>query len=163
MAKQSFHMTLVHDHASPCQVWLQMVSWYFEPSQPLRIISGLNYQRLVSCAFSPVNHKGLYQGWNQASKSNSYLVIPQVILLQVSFSQPTTQIISTISRHKPTKTVTCFGAYLFFVGTQYWNLHPAGWPILFCGPTQESVLATANTGKKCERFWKKMQVNGLER
>ena len=33
------------------------------------------------------------------------------------------------------------------------NLQPAGWPILFCGPTQELVLATANTGKNRERFW----------
>ena len=38
--------------------------------------------------------------------------------------------------------------------TQHRNLHPAGWPILFCGPTQEPVLATANTGKNLERFWK---------
>ena len=28
------------------------------------------------------------------------------------------------------------------------DLHQAGWPILFCGPTQEPVLATANAGKK---------------
>ena len=25
---------------------------------------------------------------------------------------------------------------------------------LFCGPTQDLVLATANTGKNWERFWK---------
>ena len=42
------------------------------------------------------------------------------------------------------------------------NLHPAGCPILFCGPTQEPVLATANTGKTREKFWKKMQENGPE-
>ena len=35
------------------------------------------------------------------------------------------------------------------------NLHPAGWPILFCRPTQEPVLATGNTGKNQERFRKK--------
>ena len=46
--------------------------------------------------------------------------------------------------------------------SQHWNLHPAGWPILFCGPTQKPVLATANTGKNRERFWKKMRVNGAE-
>ena len=55
-----------------------------------------------------------------------------------------------------------FWAYLYSVGTQHGNLHPAGWPILFCGPKQEPVLATANTGKIQERFWKKMQVNGPE-
>ena len=42
------------------------------------------------------------------------------------------------------------------------NLHPAGWPILFCGPTQEPVLAKANTGKKSGEVLEKMQVNGPE-
>ena len=35
-----------------------------------------------------------------------------------------------------------------FRGHSNGNLHPAGWPILFCGPIQELVLAKANTGKK---------------
>ena len=48
-----------------------------------------------------------------------------------------------------------FLAYLYSAGTQHGNLHQAGWPILFCGPTQEPVLATANTGKTQKRFWKK--------
>ena len=39
--------------------------------------------------------------------------------------------------------------------TQRRNLHPAGWNILFCWPTQEPVLATANTGKSLERFGEK--------
>ena len=42
------------------------------------------------------------------------------------------------------------------------NLHPAGWPILFCGPTQEPVLAKANTGKKSGEVLEKMQLNGPE-
>ena len=42
------------------------------------------------------------------------------------------------------------------------NLHPEGWPILFCGPTQELVLATANTGKKLGEVFEKMLVNGPE-
>ena len=43
----------------------------------------------------------------------------------------------------------------------FWgNLHPAGWPILFCRPTQELVLAIAITGKTQVKFWKKMQLNG---
>ena len=33
---------------------------------------------------------------------------------------------------------------------------------LFCRPTQEPVLATANTGKKLGRGFGKMQVNGPE-
>ena len=48
----------------------------------------------------------------------------------------------------------CFLAYLYSAGTQEGNLPPAEWPILFCGPTQEPVLAAANTGKTRERFWK---------
>ena len=47
-----------------------------------------------------------------------------------------------------------FLAYLYSADTQYGNQHPAGWPILFCGPTQEPVLAAANTGETPERFWK---------
>ena len=50
--------------------------------------------------------------------------------------------------------VVGFFAYLYSAGTQHGNLHPAGRPISFCGPTQEPVLATANTGKK-SRFWEK--------
>ena len=40
------------------------------------------------------------------------------------------------------------------MGTKHGNLYPTVWPILFCGPTQEPVLATANTGKNREMFWK---------
>ena len=48
-----------------------------------------------------------------------------------------------------------FVFHIYSEGTQHGNLHPAGRPILFCGPTQEPVLATANTGNTLERFWKK--------
>ena len=60
------------------------------------------------------------------------------------------------SFHKSWYHKSCFFflVYLNSMGTQRGNLHPAGWPILFCGPTQELVLATANTGKNQERFWK---------
>ena len=47
-----------------------------------------------------------------------------------------------------------FLAYLYSAGTQHGSLHPAGWPILFCWPTQEPVLATASTGKNWKRFGK---------
>ena len=43
---------------------------------------------------------------------------------------------------------SCFLSYLYSMGTQHGNLHQAGRPVLLCGPTQEPVLATANTGKK---------------
>ena len=86
-----------------------LVSWSFEPSQPLGIISGLktnsnpslSHTALKSCrtnhnisavsylvgALSPVNHKGLHQGWTQTSL---YLpvFISQVIIPQVMFCEP---------------------------------------------------------------------------
>ena len=57
--------------------------------------------------------------------SISKLVISQVMIPQVIF----------------------FWAYLYSAGIQHGNLHPARWPILFCGPTQKPVLAAANTWK----------------
>ena len=82
----------------------------------------------LGSALSPVNHKGLHQGWTQTS---------------LYF-----QVIHFTSRHTKSllflyKFLACFHS----MGTQHGNLHPAGWPILFCGPTQEPVLATANTRK----------------
>ena len=80
-------------------------------------------------------------------QSNSKLLIPEVFVflkLQLKF----------YSERKTRKTITCFGADLYSVSTQHGNLHPAGWPILFCGSAQEPVLATANTGKTRERFGK---------
>ena len=56
-----------------------------------------------------------------------------------------------------------FLAYLYSVGTKHGNLHPAGWPILDCGPTQEPMLATATTGKTRERFWaERVEINKEE-
>ena len=52
------------------------------------------------------------------------------------------------SFHKSSYHKSCFGGYLYSAGTQHGKMHPAGWPILFCRPTQEPELATANTGKK---------------
>ena len=103
------------------------VSWCFKPSQPQRIIPGL--------------------------KTNFTLSIH-------STSRYTTSLFFTNSINRfGTQTKknknTCFGAYLYSAGTQHGNLHRAGWPILFCGPTQEPVLATANTGQTRERFWGK--------
>ena len=61
------------------------------------------------------------------------------------------------SFHKSSYHKSCcfFLPYLYSADTQHGNLHPAGWPILYCGPTQEPVLATAYTGKNRERFQKK--------
>ena len=55
-----------------------------------------------------------------------------------------------------------FLVYLYSAGTQHGSLPPAGWSLLFYGPTQEPVLAAAkmkNLGEALE----KMQVNGPER
>ena len=46
-------------------------------------------------------------------------------------------------------------AYLYSAGTQHGNLPPAGWPILFCGPTQEPCVSHSQYRKNRERFWKK--------
>ena len=80
---------------------------------------------------SPVNHKGLHQGWPQTSH---YF-----------------QVIHFTSDHT---TSHVYWAYLYSAGTQHGNLHTAGWTILFCGPTREPVLATANRGKKWEEVEK---------
>ena len=56
-------------------------------------------------------------------------------------------------------TNTCFGAYLHCVGTQHRNLHPAGWSVLFCRPTQEpassrwSVLSCGPTQEPASSRW----------
>ena len=88
----------------------------------------LTFNWELNGALSPVSHKGLHQGW---TKTSLYL-----------------QAIHFTSHH-------VFCAYLYSEGTQHGNLLTAKWPILFCRPTQEPVLATANTGKNWEKFWKK--------
>ena len=111
-------------------------------------------ERKLVGALSPINHKGLHQSWKKKTSLN----------LQVlhSTSNYTTNLFS--SNHNSTSihnfrtqtqknSNTYFGTYLYSAGTQHGNLHSAGWPILFCGPTQEPVLATANAGKTRERFW----------
>ena len=95
-------------------------------------------------------------------QSISKLFIPQVIIPQVStslFPQTTAQILSTISERKTRKTNTCFGAHLYSATTQHGNLYPAEWSLLFCGPTQEPVVATANTGKLGRGFGKNAGVS----
>ena len=137
MTVQQYIVYVCHSEivqASAAGLVSSLVSWSSEPSQLQRVTSGLK---------------------TNFSLSLSKLSIPQVITPQVSFSQ----ILSTISERRPRKTITGFGAYLYSAGTQHGNLHPAGWLTLFCGPTQELVLATANTGKTWERFGK-MQLNG---
>ena len=78
------------------------------------------------------------------------------------------KIISKISERKPRRTITYFGAYIYFHFHWHSTREPTttvcidehGWPILFSRPTQEPVLATASTGKTLERFWETKQVHG---
>ena len=86
-------------------------------------------------ALSPVNHKGLHQGWTQTS----------FCLKVVHFKS-----------HDTTSDFLLLFvlAYLYSTGTQHGNLHAPGWPILFCGPTQEPVVVAANTGKLGRGFGK---------
>ena len=75
--------------------------------------------------------------------SLSKLFISQIIIPQVMFCFVFLVVVVVVL------------AYLYSAGTQHGNLHPTGWPILLCGPTQDPVLAIANIGKNLERFWKK--------
>ena len=68
----------------------------------------------------------------------------------------------TYSFHKSSYHMPCFLSLLVFRGTQHGNLHPAGWPISFCGPTQEPCVSHSQHRRNRERFWKEMQVNGPE-
>ena len=47
-----------------------------------------------------------------------------------------------------------FLAHLHSAGTPHGALPPAGWPILFCGPTQEPCASHSQHRKNRERFWK---------
>ena len=85
-------------------------------------------------ALSSVSHEGLHPGWTQTS-----------FYLKVSHFT---------SHYTTSHAFILFLAYLYTQGTQHGNLHPARWPRLFCGPTQEPVLAAANTEKTWERFGK---------
>ena len=84
-------------------------------------------------ALSPVNHKGLHQGWTQTSL---YL-----------------QVIRFTSRH--TTSHVYFLACLHSAGTQHRNLPLARWPILFCGPTQKPCVSHSQHRKNREGFGKK--------
>ena len=115
-------------------------------------------------ALSPVNHKGLHQSWKQisiylhvihstshyATRLFFFLLKPQLKFHPVSerkTRKTVTHVLEPIHIPRAVNTGTCTSRVT---------------NILFCGPTQEPVLITANTGKTRERFWKKMQVNWLE-
>ena len=106
---------------------------------------------LVSWCFEPSQPQRITSGLNTNFTLSPKLVISQVIIPQVMFVCVCVWFV-----------FLGFFAYLCSAGTQHGNLHPAVWPSLFCGPTQEPVLAKANTGKKSGEVLEKMQVNGPE-
>ena len=55
-----------------------------------------------------------------------------------------------------------FLVYLYSADTQHGNLHPAVWPILFCGPKQESCVSHSQHREKSGEVLEKMQENGPE-
>ena len=59
------------------------------------------------------------------------------------------------SFHKSSYHKSFFWAYLYSAGTKHGSLHPAGWPILFCGHTQEPCVSHSQHKRNRERFWKK--------
>ena len=76
-------------------------------------------------------HKGLHQGWTQTSL---YL-----------------QVIHFTSHHTTSNGFVL--VYLHSAGTQHGNLHPSGWPLLICGPTQAPCVSHSQHRKMRERFW----------
>ena len=88
------------------------------------------------------------------------LFIQQVIIPQVSFffSQTTAQILSAVSESKARKTKHMSWSLFIFHGHSTREPASSRVTYLFCGPTQEPVLATANAGKTRERFWKKAKI-----
>ena len=113
------------------------VGFFSKTTHPARYPTRFAWQYevgwLVVGAFRPVNHKRLHQGWIQIPL---YL---QVIHFTSHFYHKSCFFFFFI--------IIIFLAYLYSAGTQRGNLHPTEWSILLCGPTQEPVLATANTGK----------------
>ena len=85
------------------QLVSQFVSWCFEPSQPQRITLELEKNEKKTSVYLPVIHS-TRQYTTSLFFSNHYSVI------------------SIISQGKPTKTITCIGAYLYSAGTQRGNL-----------------------------------------
>ena len=91
----------------------------------------LNLERLVSWCFEPSQPQRITSGLN------------------INFNQAPSYSFHKSLYHKS------FLAYLYSVGIQHGNLPPAGWPILFCGPTQEPCVSHSQHRENQESFWKK--------
>ena len=82
----------------------ELVSWYFEPSQPQRITLGLNTKFNLSPSYS--FHKSLYHKSSSSSSSSASS-------FSSSFSQTTAQILSTISERKTGRTNMFWSLFIF--------------------------------------------------
>ena len=136
-----------------------LVSWCFEPSQQKIIYQGLKQTSIYLLAIQSTSH-------------NTTNVFSQTITVKYFINKQTQPFIFHKTHQSLSKKLnyihnfemqtqknsnTCFGAYLYSVGTQHGTCinclwRQTGWPILFCGLTLELVLATANTEKIQERF-----------
>ena len=52
-----------------------------------------------------------------------------------------------------------FLAYLYSAGTQHGNLHPAGGPILFYGPTQKRKKIERGFGKNADEWTGRVEIS----
>ena len=91
--------------------------------------------------------KGLHQGWKQTSVYFQFIHSTSHYTPSLFFSNHNSHSIHNFETRTQKNNNAYFGACLYCTGTRHGNQHPAGWPTLFCGPTQEPVLATDNTGK----------------
>ena len=139
-------------------IFIQLVSWCFEPSQPQRIISGLNTNFNLSPSYS--FHKSLH---------HKSFILKQHLRFYPQFRNVTPQKKKNKKKNK-TKTTTnnnnqkyMFWSLFIFRGLS--TLEALSGRVTFFilrGLHRNHVLNTTNTGKTRERFWKKMQVNGSE-
>ena len=102
-----------------------------------------------------MNHKRLLQDWKQISVYLQVIHSLSHYTTSLLFSNHNSNSVHNFGTRTKKNINTYFWAYLYSVGTQHGNLHPAGWSILFFGPTQEPVLAIASTGKNRKMFWTK--------
>ena len=128
------------------------------PPPTTQSIKGLNLNWTIPSNFEQHsvltirNEEGPATGWDNLVSRRFESSQSQRITsgLNINFTLSPSYSFYKSSRHK-----SCFfPAYLYSVGTQHGNLHPAGWAILFCGPTQEPCVSHSKHRINRERFGK---------
>ena len=111
-----------HHATPPCIVWSDATWLHGCWTTPSVSLPRLFVLREVSWCFEPSRLTEDYIRADSKLQSISSLLIPQVIVYHKSlFLKP--NIISTTSKSKPRKTITCLGTYLYSTGTRHGNLH----------------------------------------